>query len=331
MKRLSTTSLSLCLAVAFGTFATFGGMTSHDAQAQDRQFVTIGTGGVTGVYYPSGGAMCRMVNKNTDEHNIRCTVESTAASIYNIKTVDQGGLEFGIAQADWVYHANQGNKEFEGEPLEDLRTVFSIHAESITMVARADSGIESFRDLEGKRVNVGDPGSGALATNEMLFEAFDMSFDDLSLAAQLKSAEQAAALCDDNIDAYAWIVGHPSAGVSEATSTCDAKLVNLDAPEIQQVIEEQPYYSQTTIPGGMYEGNPDDTTTFGMRAVVVTSADVSDEVVYQFTKGVFENLDEFREMHPALANLDPENMMEQGLEAPLHDGAKRYYEEAGLM
>lgn len=331
MKRLSTTYLSLCLAAAFGTFTALADAMNHDAQAQDRQFVTIGTGGVTGVYYPSGGAMCRMVNKNTDEHNIRCTVESTAASIYNIKTVDQGGLEFGIAQADWVYHANQGNKEFEGNALDDLRTVFSIHAESITMVARADANIDSFRDLKGKRVNVGDPGSGALATNKMLFEAHDMSFDDLALAAQLKSAEQASALCDGDIDAYAWIVGHPSAGVSEATSTCDAKLVDLNSPEIQQLIEDRPYYSKTTIPGGMYEGNPDDTTTFGMRAVVVTSANVSDEVVYQFTKGVFENLDEFRSMHPALANLDPQNMMKQGLEAPLHEGAKRYYEEAGLM
>lgn len=317
-------------AAVFG-LATFAGVNSGDVQAQDRQFVTIGTGGVTGVYYPSGGAMCRLMNKRTDEHNIRCTVESTAASIYNIKTVSQGGLEFGIAQADWVYHANEGNKEFEGDPLENLRSVFSIHAESITAVARADANINSIKDFKGKRVNVGDPGSGALATNKMLFEAAGMSFDDLSLAAQLKSAEQAAALCDDKIDAYAWIVGHPSAGVSEATSTCDAKLVALDGPPIQKLIDEQPFYSQTTVPGGMYEGNPDPTTTFGMRAVVVTSADVSDEVVYQFTKSVFENLDEFRSMHPALANLDPKNMVSQGLKAPIHEGAKKYYKEAGLM
>lgn len=323
--------MTACLAAAFFAFAAWSGVAGSDAQAQDRKFVTIGTGGVTGVYYPSGGAMCRLMNKTTDEHNIRCTVESTAASIYNIKTVSQGGLEFGIAQADWVYHANEGNKEFEGNALDNLRTVFSIHAESITAVARADSGIKSVSDFKGKRINVGDPGSGALATNEMLFEQFGISFDDLSLAAKLKSAEQAAALCDDNIDAYAWIVGHPSAGVSEATSTCDAKLVNLDGEPIQKLIEDRPYYSQTTIPGGMYEGNPDETTTFGMRAVVVTSSDVSEEAVYEFTKAVFENLDEFRSMHPALANLDPEDMVSQGLNAPLHEGAKKYFKEAGLM
>jgi len=323
--------LTACLTGAIFTFATFAGVTGGDVQAQDRQFVTIGTGGVTGVYYPSGGAMCRLMNKRTDEHNIRCTVESTAASIYNIKTVSQGGLEFGISQADWVYHANEGNKEFEGDALGNLRTVFSIHAESITAVARADANINSITDFKGKRVNVGDPGSGALATNKMLFEAAGMSFDDLSLAAQLKSAEQAAALCDDKIDAYAWIVGHPSAGVSEATSTCDAKLVSLDSEPIQKLIADRPFYSQTTVPGGMYEGNPDPTTTFGMRAVVVTSSDVSDDVVYEFTKSVFENLDEFRSMHPALANLQPENMTKQGLNAPMHEGAKKYFKEAGLM
>jgi TRAP transporter TAXI family solute receptor len=319
--------LTTGLAASVFAFATALGA----AQAQERNFVTIGTGGVTGVYYPSGGAMCRLMNQETDRHNIRCTVESTAASVYNIKTVDQGQLDFGIAQADWVYHATEGNREFENDAREDLRSVFSIHAESITAVAREDANINSFSDFAGKRVNVGDPGSGALATNEMLFAQFDMSFDDLALAANLKSAEQASALCDDNIDAYAWIVGHPSAGVSEATSTCNAKLVNLDGEPIQQLIEEQPFYSQTTIPGGMYEGNPDPTTTFGMRAVVVSSADVSADVVYEFTKAVFENLDQFRSMHPALANLDPEKMASQGLNAPIHEGAKRYFEEAGLL
>lgn len=330
MLRASWSRLTAGFASAFLVFATWAGVVGNEAQAQEQQFITIGTGGVTGVYYPSGGAMCRLMNQDTDRHNIRCTVESTAASVYNIKAVDQGDLDFGIAQADWVYHASEGNKEFEGNALDNLRTVFSIHAESITAVARADSGIESFSDFKGKRVNVGDPGSGALATNEMLFEQFGMSFDDLSLASKLKSAEQAAALCDDNIDAYAWIVGHPSAGVSEATSTCDAKLVNIDGEPIQKLIEERPYYSQTTIPGGMYEGNPDDTTTFGMRAVVVTSAEVSDEVVYEFAKAVVENLDEFRSMHPALANLEPEDMVSQGLSAPIHDGAMKYYKEAGL-
>lgn len=313
-------------AVALAGFALAGA----PANAQDTQFVTIGTGGVTGVYYPAGGAMCKLMNQRTDEHGIRCTVESTAASVYNIKTVHSGGLAFGIAQADWVYHAHEGNKKFDGNATKDLRTVFSIHAESITAMASADSGIESFRDVKGKKVNVGDPGSGALATNKMLFDQFDMTFDDLALAAKLKSAEQASALCDGQIDAYAWIVGHPSAGVSEAASTCGAQLVSLDSKPIQKLIEARPYYSKVTIPGGMYENNPEPTTTFGMRAVVVTSAEVSDEVVYEFTKGVFENLNKFKNMHPALANLKAETMVKQGLNAPIHDGAMEYFKEAGL-
>jgi len=323
-KRLA--SITAATTVAVGLSAA-----GDPAAAQDRQFVTIGTGGVTGVYYPSGGAMCKLMNRQTDRHGIRCTVESTAASVYNIKTVNQGGLEFGIAQADWVYHAKRGHKRFGGEPLEDLRTAFSIHAESITAVAGKNSGIKSLKDFKGKKVNVGDPGSGAMATNKELFQAANMTFDDLSLAANLKSAEQAAALCDGKIDAYAWIVGHPSAGVSEATSTCGAKLVNLDGPPIKKLIDAKPFYSKVTIPGGLYANNPDPVTTFGMRAVVVTSADVSDKVVYEFTKAVFENLNKFKNMHPALANLKPENMVKQGLNAPIHSGAKKYYKEAGLM
>ncbi len=302
------------------------------ATAQDRTFVTIGTGGVTGVYYPTGGAICRLVNKAQAEHNIRCTVESTAASVYNINAVDKGELSFGITQADWEYHARQGTSKFaEQGPMEKLRAVFSLHAESITVVARADSGINGYEDFKGKRVNVGDPGSGALATNEMLFERYGMSFDDLALAAKLKSAEQAAALCDGKIDAYAWIVGHPSAGVSEATSTCDAKHVPVQGPVIDKLIEEKPFYSKTTVPGGMYEGNPESTPTFGMRAVLVTSSDVSENVVYHLTKAVFENLDEFRAMHPALANLDKKAMVTQGILAPVHRGARQYYKEAGLQ
>jgi TRAP transporter TAXI family solute receptor len=323
-KRLTCIAAAAAMALGLGAAA-------DTAAAQDRQFVTIGTGGVTGVYYPSGGAMCKLMNRETDRHGIRCTVESTAASVYNIKTVNQGGLDFGIAQADWVYHANNGHEKFGGESLEDLRTVFSIHAEAITAVAADGSGIESFADFKGKKINVGDPGSGAMATNEMLFDAHDMSFDDLALAAKLKSAEQAAALCDGKIDAYAWIVGHPSAGVSEATSTCGAKLVNLDGKPIKDLIDAKPFYSKVTIPGGMYANNPDPVTTFGMRAVVVTSADVDTKVVYEFTKAVFENLNTFKNMHPALANLKAGNMIKQGLNAPIHRGAKKYFKEADLM
>ena len=302
------------------------------ASAQEQNFVAIGTGGVTGVYYPAGGAICRLVNRGRSEHGIRCGVESTGGSVYNINAVRSGELEFGVAQSDWQFHAMEGTSQFEEQgPFEDLRAVFSLHPEPFTVVARADAGIETFADLQGKRVNVGNPGSGQRGTMEVVMDAMGWTMDDFQLASELQAAEQSQALCDNNIDAMVYTVGHPSGSIQEATTACDSVLVEVWNDEIAQLVEERPYYRQATIPGGMYRGNDEDTTTFGVGATFVTSAEVPDDVVYEVTKAVFENLDQFKGLHPAFANLTAEEMVADGLSAPLHPGAERYYREAGLL
>ncbi|SFP43729.1 TAXI family TRAP transporter solute-binding subunit [Tranquillimonas alkanivorans] len=303
------------------------------AQAQDdQQFIAIGTGGVTGVYYPTGGAICRLVNRGRADHGIRCGVESTGGSVYNINAIRSGELDFGVAQSDWQYHAYQGTSQFEEQgAFEDLRAVFSVHPEPFTVVARADAGIESFEDLQGKRVNVGNPGSGQRGTMEVVMDAMGWTMDDFQLASELQAAEQSQALCDNNIDAMVYTVGHPSGSIQEATTACDAVLVDVWNDEIEQLVEENPYYRKATIPGGMYRGNDDDTTTFGVGATFVTSAEVPDEVVYETVKAVFENFDQFKGLHPAFANLTKEEMVSDGLSAPLHAGAEQYYREAGLI
>ena len=300
------------------------------AFAQD--FITIGTGGVTGVYYPTGGAICRLVNKDRKDHGIRCSVESTGGSIYNINTIREGELEFGVAQSDWQYHAYNGSSRFEEQgAFEDLRAVFSVHPEPFTVVARADAGIETFEDLKGKRVNIGNPGSGQRGTMEVVMEAMGWTTDDFELATELKAAEQSAALCDNQIDAMVYTVGHPSGSIQEATTACDSVLVTVDNDVIRQLVEERPYYRMATIPGGMYRGNPDDVTTFGVGATFVTSAGVSEDAVYTVVKAVFENFEDFKGLHPAFAVLEKEQMVQDGLSAPLHAGAETYYREAGLI
>ena len=300
------------------------------AFAQD--FITIGTGGVTGVYYPTGGAICRLVNKDRKDHGIRCSVESTGGSIYNINTIREGELEFGVAQSDWQYHAYNGSSRFEEQgAFEDLRAVFSVHPEPFTVVARADAGIETFEDLKGKRVNIGNPGSGQRGTMEVVMEAMGWTTDDFELATELKAAEQSAALCDNQIDAMVYTVGHPSGSIQEATTACDSVLVTVDNDVIRQLVEERPYYRMATIPGGMYRGNPDDVTTFGVGATFVTSAGVSEDAVYTVVKAVFENFEDFKGLHPAFAVLEMEQMVQDGLSAPLHAGAETYYREAGLI
>lgn len=307
-------------------------LSSAAATAQEQQFISIGTGGVTGVYYPTGGAICRLVNRGRKEHGIRCSAESTGGSVYNINTVRAGELDFGVAQSDWQYHSFKGTSQFEDQgPFEDLRAVFSIHPEPFTLLVRGDSDIQSFEDLKGKRVNVGNPGSGQRATMEVVMDAFGITMDDFALATELKGSEMAQALCDDKIDAMIYTVGHPAAAIQEAVNSCDVRLVDVQGEPIQKLIEENPYYRAATIPGGMYKGNAEDTETFGVGATLVTSADVSDDVVYTLTKAVFDNFEQFKQLHPAFANLDEQAMISDSLSAPIHDGAKRYYEERGWM
>ncbi|RVU83544.1 TAXI family TRAP transporter solute-binding subunit [Leucothrix sargassi] len=297
-----------------------------------EEFITIGTGGVTGVYYPTGGAICRLVNKGRKDHGIRCSVESTGGSVYNINTIREGELEFGVAQSDWQYHAYNGTSKFEkAGKFEKLRSVFSVHPEPFTVVARADAGIKNFDDLKGKRVNIGNPGSGQRGTMEVLLEAKSMTTDDFKLATELKPAEQSAALCDNQIDAMVYTVGHPSGSIQEATTACDSVLVTVDGEAVEKLVADNAFYRTATIPGKMYRGSDEDVQTFGVGATFVTSADVSEEAVYTVVKSVMENIDAFKKLHPAFANLDPKAMATASLSAPLHAGAAKYYKEAGLI
>jgi uncharacterized protein len=287
---------------------------------------------VTGVYYPTGGAICRLVNKTRKEHGIRCSVESTGGSVYNLNTIRAGELDMGVAQSDWQYHAYHGTSKFEEQgPNKDLRAVFSIHPEPFTVVARTDSGVKNFQDLKGKRVNIGNPGSGQRGTMEVLMGALGWTNDDFKLASELKSAEQSQALCDNKVDAIVFTVGHPNGSIKEATTSCDSVIVNVTGPEVDKLIKDNAYYRAATIPGGMYRGTDADAKTFGVGATFVSSAKVPDEVIYQVVKAVFENFEEFQKLHPAFANLKQEEMIKDGLSAPLHNGAIKYYKEAGVM
>jgi len=298
----------------------------------EQRYITIGTGGVTGVYYPAGGAMCRLVNKDTDDHGFRCSVESTGGSVYNINTLRRGGLDFGIAQSDWQYHAYRGSSRFADDgAFEALRAVFSLHPEPLTIVARADSGIRTFADLKGQRVNVGNPGSGQRATMQTVLDQIGWTTDDFAVAAELKANEMASALCDNKIDAFAYVVGHPAGAIQKATTACDARLVEVASEPIRELVGERPFYAMAEIPGGMYRGNLEPTTTFGVRATLVSSSAVSADAVHAVVAAVFDNFRDFRGLHPAFEVLNKDGMTQEALSIPLHEGAKRYYREHGLM
>nr|WP_281280366.1 TAXI family TRAP transporter solute-binding subunit [Pelagibacterium montanilacus] len=321
------------IGIKTATVAAAGVMLAFSAAPSmaQQQFVTIGTGGVTGVYYPAGGAICLNVNQGRAEHGIRCSAESTGGSVFNLNSIREGELNIGVVQSDVQYNALNGIDQFaDAGEYEDLRALFSLHPEPFTVVARADAGIESFEDLVGKRVNIGNPGSGQRNTMELLMEEYGWTMDDFALAAELPSREQAQGLCDNQFDAFVFTVGHPSGSISEPVATCDAVLVNVTGDIIDDLVEANPYYFHATIPAGMYN-NEEDVSTFGVGATVVSSTDTSADMVYEVVKAVFENFDQFKGLHPAFAVLEAETMVSSGLSAPLHEGAERYFEEAGLL
>lgn len=315
----------------FKMLALAGAVVAGTAATAQEKFITIGTGGQTGVYFVVGQSICRLVNRGSADHGLKCTAPSTGGSIANINAIKAGDMDMGVAQSDWQYHAYNGTSKFEGDQFEKLRAVFSVHGEPFNVIARKDSGIKSFDDLKGKRVNIGNPGSGQRATMDVVMDAKGWTLDDFALASELKPAEQAAALGDNKVDAIIYTVGHPNGSIQEAVSTIDAELVPVAGPEIDKLISENPYYAAATIPGGMYKGTDETVETFGVKATFVTSADVDEDTIYQVVKAVFENFDRFKRLHPAFENLTEEEMISGGLSAPLHAGAEKYYKERGWM
>ena len=331
----------LSLAVLAAAFAAGAFVASADnAAAQTKhKFIAIGTGGPTGVYFAAGNAICRLVHKEAAEgrktgrkHGIRCSAPSTGGSNYNIGQIRDGELDFGVAQSDWQYHAYNGSGgPWKGKPFKKLRAVFSIHAEPLQIIVGANSGINGWDDLKGKRVNIGNPGSGQRGTMELLMQESGWTKDDFSLATELTSTEQSKALCDGKIDAYIYTVGVPNAGVAIATDGCGARIVNFNNQLAKDNVAKHPYYAWATIPKGTYKTTTSDITTWGVKATLVTSADVPADVVYEVVRAVFENIDDFRRLHPAFAHLDPRVMVKDGLSAPIHPGAMKYYKEKGLL
>lgn len=326
-KKITTALCSSALVLAASLSAT-------SASAADQRYVTIGTGGQTGVYYVVGQSICRLVNRGTSEHGLKCTAPSTGGSVANINAIRQGQQDMGMAQSDWQFYALNGTKHesfTKQGKFDDLRALFSVHMEPFTVVARSDSDVKTFDDLQGKRVNLNNPGSGTRGTMEVLMKAKGWTKDSFKLAAELKSSEQAQALCDNKLDVMIYSVGHPSGAIKEATTSCDAKVIPVTGAEVDKLIAENAYYAPAVIKGGMYKGTDEDVLTFGNAATMVTSAKVDADTIYLVVKTIFDNFDRFKRLHPAFANLKPEEMIKNGLSAPLHEGAVRYYKEQGWM
>lgn len=312
------------VAVSFLMFA--------DDSLAATKYVAIGTGSITGVYYPAGGAICRLINRGRKEHGIRCSVESTGGSVSNLNAIRNGGIDFGIVQSDWQYHAYKGTGFFaDQKPFKELRSVFSLYTETFTIAVLEKSGIKKIDEIVGKRVNFGPQGSGMNATMEVLMEVKGWTKASFAAVNYLQPAEQPKALCEGKIDVMIYAAGNPNGVLQEAAQTCKVRILSIDRETIDKLVKSNSFYAQAVIPGGVYAGNPNSIETFGVKAGVVTSEKTSADVVYNMTKAAFENFDNLKTLHPVFSSLKKESMVKEGNSAPIHPGSLKYFKEAGLL
>jgi TRAP transporter TAXI family solute receptor len=325
MKIQMTKILTFLALLSIGILSTM-----NSVQAKDT-FITIGTGGITGVYYPTGVAIAKMVNKEKEEHRIRAIVESTAGSVFNVNAIMADDIEFGMVQSDLQFQAMNGIAEWKDSgPQTALRAILSLYPETVTLVAGADTGIKHIRDLTGKPVNIGNLGSGHHQNAIDALKAAGIDYQRDIKASSSKIQDASKMLQEHTIDAFFYTAGHPSAALEDATSGT-RKVFIADITDIDDMLQSVPYYTKATIPINLYPGasNKHDIKTFGVKATLVTSAAVPDDIVYIVTKAIFENFTDFRKLHPAYSSLSRESML-KGLSAPIHPGAMRYFKEAGL-
>jgi hypothetical protein len=304
---------------------------SEVSGAEQQMSVTVATGRVGGLYHPVGGVICKLAAEHLDELGISCTVDITGGSIPNIKDLRKGNVDLAIVQSDLQHDAFVGTGPFEDDgPFEDLRSMFALYVEHFTVVARDDRDIDTFEDLKGKRVYVGQAASSRREAMDVLMEAHGWTDGEITGVSEFEGANLAEALCDGEFDAFVYTIGHPNPTVREATTLCDAKLLEVSAPIIEKLNGENRFYVGSVIPGGTYKGIPQDVQTLGVVATLVTTAEVPSDVIYEITKAYFENLELLQALSPLFLSLTKDEMVEKGLAAPTHEGALKYFSEVDL-
>ncbi|MFP6690861.1 MAG: TAXI family TRAP transporter solute-binding subunit, partial [Alphaproteobacteria bacterium] len=308
ISRRTVLALAATVALTAGTFVW--------TPVKAGQDILIGGGSVTGVYYQVALNVCNLLNKHAgDKYN--CVGRPALGSVFNILAVKRTLLDIGVAQSDRNFEAFRGRGDWEGKPMEDLRSVFSMHPETVLLVTRADTGINSVSDLKGKTVNIGNPGSGQRGNAEDELRLYGIYKDSDIDAQGLQQQEASRALVDQKIDAFFYTVGNPSAAIEEPANSTQIKIIPINDAAIYGFVDERPYYVMTVSPAGTYKGVDEDVETYAVTATVVTSASASEEMVYDTVKTVFENLDELKATHAAFRVLEPKAML-KGLTAPLH-------------
>jgi TRAP transporter TAXI family solute receptor len=299
---------------------------------QYRPDVAIATGRPGGVYLPLGDSICRLFNLDVAQRGLRCAAFVSQGPVANIESLRDSQVDVAVVQSDALADAISGAGPFTSSgPDKALRVMFTGQTEAFTIVARRELGIRAATELRGKRINLGSPGSGERVSMERVLAALGFAPADFAATRELPLAQQHDAFCANDLDAIVYTVGHPNGFVEDAIRTCGGVLVDVSGPQIERLLTRHPEYSRSLIPGGTYASNPEAVATLGVRTTIITTARLPDAVAYEITKALFDNIDDFRRLHPAFATLLPRDMVPTAVAVPVHTGAARYFRERGWL
>lgn len=315
-KRALTAGLALAMAVA--AVGCGGG-----GNGGNESFVNIATGGTAGTYYPIGGAIADVLNK--DATNVNASAQSTGASVANINMLKDKQVEMAIVQNDITYYAVNGTEMFENK-IEDLRGIASLYPETCQFVTLDSSGIKTIADLKGKRVAVGAAGSGVEGNVRQILKAYGLTYDDID-EQFLSFAEGATALKDGTVDVACLTAGAPTASVQDVASQKEIRLIPLDDEKVAELVKDYPFYTKTTIPAGTYQGFNEDVQTVSVMAILVATDKMTDDAGYEITKTIFSNLDKISAAHSAAKSISKEKALEGMDFMKMNGGAEKFLKE----
>lgn len=318
MKKLSIASLALA-----SLLLVLSGCSKSDAK---KDFI-LATGGTSGTYYPFGGAIANIWN--TKVQNMNVTAQATGASAENLRLINRGDAEFAIVQNDVMDYAYNGTDMFAGEKLTNIMTIGTLYPEVVQIAAEKNSGINSISDMKGKRVSIGDAGSGVEFNAKQILEGYGITFDDIKKN-NLSFKESAEAIQNGTLDACFITAGVPNSALQELAFTTGLNLVPVTNENAKIISEKYEFYTVTTIPAGTYKGTDTDTKALAIKATLAVNASLDEEIVYQMTKALFENLDELGTAHAKGKEVSAAAAI-TGVSVPFHPGAIKYYKEIGLM
>lgn len=302
------------------------------ANSKVTTHMLLGTGSVQGVYFPIGGVICRLLNRHKSLHNVRCSLESTGGSIYNLRELRKGNFDLVVSQSDWQYHAYNGSSTFEKDGAnKDLRAVFALEADPVALIVKADSAINTIDDLRDRVVSFGYTRSLQHRIMNDLLAAKGWTDDDFKEVRSMSDSRQITELCNGSVETALLLMSSLNDYLRELDPSCALRIVPIEGPEVTKVITENPYYRVGIIGRGDYLDSPEDISSFGLGATFVASASTSPKAIYHVVKEIVENFRDFQSLHPSLATLEKNELPYAGISAPLHPGAIRYYKEARLL